>query len=224
MKKWYASSSRLEGEIGMKKRWMLLLIFVLIAVVTGCNKNDPTPDERLSQYIKLWNDEKFKEMYAFLSTEAKKNVSEEEFVSRYEKIYKDLSIKDLEITYKKPSDDEKFDKVEKAEIPFSVKMNSMAGEISFDNQATLVKEERDKDENWYINWDTTYIFSELGPDDKISVNTIPAERGSIVDKNENPMAMNGVIYEVGLVPEQMGDNPDAVISNLAKLLDIKKKQ
>lgn len=223
MKKWYASSSRLEGEIGMKKRWMLLLIFVLIAVVTGCNKNDPTPDERLSQYIKLWNDEKFKEMYAFLSTEAKKNVSEEEFVSRYEKIYKDLSIKDLEITYKKPSDDEKFDKVEKAEIPFSVKMNSMAGEISFDNQATLVKEERDKDENWYINWDTTYIFSELGPDDKISVNTIPAERGSIVDKNENPMAMNGVIYEVGLVPEQMGDNPDAVISNLAKLLDIKKE-
>jgi penicillin-binding protein 3 len=223
MKKWYASSSRLEGEIGMKKRWMLLLILILVAVATGCNKNEPTPDERLSQYIKLWNDQKFKEMYAFLSTKAKENISEDDFVSRYEKIYKDLDINDLEITYTKPSEDEKFDKAEQAEIPFSVKMNSMAGEISFDNDATLVKEEREKDENWYINWDTTFIFSELGPDDKISVNTIQAERGSIVDTNENPLAMNGVIYEIGLVPEQMGDNPDTVINELAKLLDIKKE-
>ena len=148
-KKWYASSSRLEGEIGMKKRWMLLLILILIAVVTGCNKNDPTPDERLSQYIKLWNDQKFKDMYAFLSTEAKESISEEDFVARYEKIYKDLSIKDLKITYKKPAEDEKFNKVEKAEIPFSVKMNSMAGEISFDNQAALVKEERERRELVY---------------------------------------------------------------------------
>ncbi|MFT8322650.1 MAG: penicillin-binding transpeptidase domain-containing protein [Bacillus sp. (in: firmicutes)] len=206
----------------MKKLVVFLLIFLLIGVV-GCSKNEPTPDERLSQYIKLWNDQKFEDMYGFLSKEAKKSISKKDFVSRYEKLYSDLEIKDVNTTYTKPSKDEDFDKAETASIPFSVKMNSAAGEISFDQDATLVKEEKEKEENWYIDWDTTYIFADLGADDKVSLQTMEAERGSIVDKNENPLAMNGVIYEVGLVPEQIGDNKDMVIEQLAKLLDIKKE-
>ncbi|HWJ78094.1 MAG TPA: penicillin-binding transpeptidase domain-containing protein [Niallia sp.] len=206
----------------MKKWCLFMLALLLLMVITGCNKDEPTPDERLSQYIKLWNEQKFDEMYAYLSTKAKKEISKEEFVAKYEKIYGDLEITDLAITYTKPSKEEEFDKVDKAKIPFSVKMNSLAGEISFDHDASLVKEEKKEKENWYINWDTTYIFAELAKEDKISVKTVSAERGSIVDVNENPLAMNGLIYEIGLVPEQMGDNSDKVINDLAKLLDISK--
>ncbi|MGP7817069.1 penicillin-binding transpeptidase domain-containing protein [Niallia sp. 01092] len=206
----------------MKKLLVLLLMFLLIGVV-GCSKKEPTPDERLSQYVKLWNEQKFADMYAFLSKKAKKSISKEDFVSRYQKLYSDLEISDVNITYTKPSKEEDFDKAETASIPFAAKMNSVAGEISFENDATLVKEEKDKEENWYINWDTTYLFADLGADDKVSLQTIEAERGVIMDKNENPLAMNGVIYEVGLVPEQMGDDKEAVIDKLAKLLDIKKE-
>ncbi|NEU34363.1 penicillin-binding transpeptidase domain-containing protein, partial [bacterium LRH843] len=92
-----------------------------------------------------------------------------------------------DVSYKKLSDDQKDDnkKKESTEIPFTAKMNSMAGEISFDKDARLVKEERDKEDNWYIDWDTTYIFADLGADDKVSLETVPAERGAIMDVHEN---------------------------------------
>ncbi|WP_445488823.1 penicillin-binding transpeptidase domain-containing protein [Niallia sp. 03133] len=206
----------------MKKLVVLLLMLVIIGVA-GCSKDEPTPDERLAQYVKLWNEQKFGDMYAFLSKDAKKSISKKDFVSRYQKLYSDLEISDLHITYTKPSKDEKFDKAETASIPFSANMNSAAGEIQFDHDASLVKEEKDKKENWYINWNTTYIFADLGADDKVAIQTIEAERGAIMDKNESPLAMNGVIYEIGLVPEQMGDNKEAVVEKLSKLLDIKKE-
>ncbi|MEY8747834.1 penicillin-binding transpeptidase domain-containing protein [Bacillales bacterium AN1005] len=206
------------------KKLFWLLPMILIAILAGCNNDKPTPDERLSQYIKLWNDQKFDEMYDYLSSDAKKSVSKEDYVSRYEKLYSDLEITDLDVSYKKLSDDQKDDnkKKESAEIPFTAKMNSMAGEISFDKDAKLVKEERDKEDNWYIDWDTTYIFADLGADDKVSLETVPAERGAIMDVHENPLAMNGIIYQVGLVPEQM-ENETTEVEKLAKLLDIKKE-
>ncbi len=206
------------------KKLFWLLPMILIAILAGCNNDKPTPDERLSQYIKLWNDQKFDEMYDYLSSDAKKSVSKEDYVSRYEKLYSDLEITDLDVSYKKLSDDQKDDnkKKESTEIPFTAKMNSMAGEISFDKDAKLVKEERDKEDNWYIDWDTTYIFADLGADDKVSLETVPAERGAIMDVHENPLAMNGIIYQIGLVPEQM-ENETTEVEKLAKLLDIKKE-
>lgn len=207
----------------MKKWYFFMLALCLLVIVAGCNKDEPTPDGRLSEYIKLWNDQKFGKMYDYLSTEAKDNISKEDFVTRYEKVYSDLEISDLKVTYTKPSEEEDFDKVEKVEIPFAVKMNSLAGEISFEQDASLKKEAKDEEENWYLDWNTSYIFAELGEEDKISLKTVAAKRGSIVDVNENPLATNGLIYEIGLVPEEMGDNPDSVISELASLLDIQKE-
>ncbi|PKG25641.1 penicillin-binding transpeptidase domain-containing protein [Niallia nealsonii] len=210
----------------MKKKLMLVLMLLLLLIMAiGCSKDEPTPDERLSKFINLWMDQKFSEMYGYLSKEAKQSITKEDFVSRYEKLYSDLEINNIKATYTKPSDTDKkdFDKADKASIPLSASMNSAAGEIKFDKDAVLVKEEKDKKENWYINWDTTYIFSDLEKEDKVSIKTIEAERGSIVDKNETPLAMNGIIYEIGLVPEQLGDNKNSAIEQVAKLLDIKKE-
>ena len=70
-------------------------------------------------------------------------------------------------------------------------METIAGAVSSDHKATLVKEERDKEENWYVKWDESYIFPELEADEKISVESYPAIRGEIVDRNERGLAMNG---------------------------------
>ena len=89
-------------------------------------------------------------------------------MNRYKKVYSDLEISELKIDFTKP---EKEEKVKEATIsyPFSAKMNSVAGPIAFDHPATLIKEKKDDGENWYIDWDTTYIFPQLEPGDKISL-------------------------------------------------------
>ena len=83
------------------KKWLglILTIGVLVSVAAGCSK-DPTPQDRFSQYIQLWNEKKFDQMYSMLSSEAKKTISQKEYVSRYQKIYQDLQISDLKVSFK----------------------------------------------------------------------------------------------------------------------------
>ncbi len=54
----------------MKKTTIIVLCMLLISVgiLAACNKG-PQPADRLSQYIKLWNEQKFAEMYDYLSVE-----------------------------------------------------------------------------------------------------------------------------------------------------------
>ena len=99
-------------------------------------------------------------------------------------------------------------------------MNSIGGPIAFSNKASLKKE----DKNWFVNWDTTYIFPQLKKGDTIGVTTTSSKRGEILDRNGNTMAANGQVYEVGVVPGKMGDQKDAIISQLATLLKLTPEQ
>ncbi|MGJ7921988.1 penicillin-binding transpeptidase domain-containing protein [Neobacillus sp. LXY-4] len=202
----------------MKKIYLGLISFIVLVLLTSCSK-EASPENQFSKYIKLWNGQKFSEMYDYLSTDTKKTITEEEFVTRYKKIYGDLEISNLDVQFFKP-DEETKTKEDTIKLPFSVKMNTVAGPIEFDQTAKLVKEKRKDQENWYIAWNTGYIFPELKADDKISFATTPAERGEILDRNGDPMAINGTAFQIGVIPEKMGPQPDAVISQLAELLQL----
>lgn len=214
----------MRGNLTMKKIGFLLasILILSIGLLAGCNK-EPQPADRLSQYIKLWNQQKFDEMYSYLSKSAKESVSKEDFVNRYKKIYNDLEIKNIKINFQKPEDD-KQGKEEKTTYPFSAKMDSVAGPITFDQKATLTKEKRDDKENWYIDWDTTYIFPELQEGAKIGLSTTQAKRGEIQDRNGKPMALNGTVYEVGIVPGKLGEQKDEMINQVAGKLGLTVEQ
>ncbi|GAM12659.1 penicillin-binding transpeptidase domain-containing protein [Mesobacillus selenatarsenatis] len=201
----------------MKRALFIFLSVLIAALISGCSK-EPTPEERFSQYVKLWNDQKFDEMYGFLSEKAKNSITKEEFVSRYNKIYKDLEINQLKVSYKQPEEEQEHEA--NAELPFSAKLNSAAGPIEFDHNATLVKEEREKETNWYVDWNTSFIFPELEAGDKISFKNVQAERGSILDRSGNGLAINGTAVQVGVVPGELAEPKDQTIAKLAELLDM----
>ncbi|WP_339165069.1 penicillin-binding transpeptidase domain-containing protein [Siminovitchia sp. FSL W7-1587] len=198
------------------KKWIVML-FVLVAGLTmaACNKG-PQPEERFAAYIDEWNDQDFNKMYDYLSADAKEKVSKEDFTNRYKKIYEDLNIKNVKITFKKP--EEVKEKDGKVQFPFSVQMDSIAGKISFDHKAVLTEEEQNDKKSWYVNWDTTYIFPELEEGDKISLSMTPAKRGDIVDKNGVGLAVTGKVSEVGIIPGKMEDQEEEIITKVAELL------
>ncbi|MCM3567284.1 penicillin-binding transpeptidase domain-containing protein [Neobacillus mesonae] len=199
----------------MKKFMGLLLAAVMVLVFAGCSK-EPQPQDRFAEYIDLWNKQKFDQMYDYLSASAKKKISKEEFTSRYEKIYSDLEISDLKLNFKKPKED-KQGKEEKAQYSFTAKMNSIAGPISFDYKANLKKEEKEKKKNWFVDWNTGFIFPQLKEGDKISLSTVKPKRGEILDRSGSALAANGQVYEVGVVAGKL-DN--SVLEPLAKLLQM----
>lgn len=206
----------------MSKKWFraIFITFLSVLFLTACN-DEPSPKDAFYNYVKLWNEQKFDKMYSILSNDAKEQISKEDYVERYSKIYSDINVEDLKITVgKKEVSDDELDKG-KVKLPFSLSMNTLAGEVSFKHNAQLVKEKQGKDEEerWYVQWDTTYIFPELEEGDKVRISVSTGKRGEIFDRNGLPLAMNGSAFEIGIVPEKMG-NEGAVKENLAKLLGV----
>ncbi|MFL6561063.1 MAG: penicillin-binding transpeptidase domain-containing protein [Bacillus sp. (in: firmicutes)] len=193
----------------------MLMMLLVAAVLAGCSK-EPTPQDRFSKYITLWNDQKFDQMYDYLSNDAKKKITQEEFTSRYQKIYDDLQITDLKIDFKKPKEDKQAEK-EQATYSFTAKMNSVAGAIEFTHNAKLKKEERADKQNWYVDWNTGFIFPKLQEGDKIGLNTIAPKRGEILDRNEIGLAVNGQAYEVGVIAGKVTEQVMEPLSSLLKM-------
>lgn len=204
----------------MKKIIMVLLGVLMSAlIIAGCSK-EPTPQDRFSDYIALWNQQKFDKMYDYLSNDAKQKITKDEFTSRYQKIYQDLQIQDLKIDFKKPKEDKQADK-EQAKYSFTAKMSSIAGSIQFTHKAILQKEDKNDKKNWYVDWNTEYIFPKLKEGDTIGLSTAAPKRGEIVDRNGNGLAVNGQVYEVGVIAGKMNE---PVMAQLAPLLQMTPEQ
>lgn len=196
------------------------MIILLLFILTSCSK-EPQPEDQFSTYVKLWNDQNFEDMYNYLSAEAKDNIKKDDFVERYKKIYDDLGIANLKVAYEKPSEEKERDKkVTETSLPYTISMDSIAGEISFEHDAQLVKEERDDNTNWYLNWDTTYIFPELKTGEKVGINTITPKRGDILDRNGLELATTGTALEMGIVPKDIEGQEASVIKQLSNALGI----
>jgi penicillin-binding protein 3 len=210
-----------KGGSFLKKIFGLLLLMVVM-MAAGCSK-EPTPQDRFSEYIALWNQQKFDKMYDYLTNDTKEVISKEDFTNRYKKIYDDLQISDLKVTFKKPKEDKQAEE-EQASYTFSAKMNSIGGEIEFTHKAKLKKEEKEKKNNWYIDWNTTYIFPQLKDGDKIGLSFVSPKRGEIFDRGGNGMAVNGQVYEVGVVPELLEGQKEPVIQQLSSLLKMTPEQ
>lgn len=82
----------------MRKYLFLTGLLVLLFSLAGCNKL-ASPEERLNEYTKLWNDQNFAEMYkSYVAPSTKEKVKKEDYVDRYQTIYKSLGIKSIKVT------------------------------------------------------------------------------------------------------------------------------
>lgn len=58
--------------------------------------------------------------------------------------------------------------------------------------------------NQKINWQPDLIFPEMSATDKISYQATSATRGEILDRNDQGLAVNGTVYQIGVIPNQLG--------------------
>lgn len=202
---------------------IIFSLFITLIFITGCS-NDPKPEDRFASFISKWNDQNFSAMYDQLSSEIKNKVKKDEFVSRYKKIYQDIEVKNLKVSFPKPDEEVKPDKKGEVKFPFQVSMETIAGNISFENEAVLKKEKTDDGEDWKIKWNPSYIFSQLDEGEEVSIQSTIPIRGQIFDRNGKGLAINGQLYEIGVVPGKMADQKDEIIAQTAKLLGISEEE
>ena len=193
-----------------------IVIIVAIAIIAGgvfiiINKNAPKPEEALSEYISLLNEQKYEEMYNMISENSKTQISQEDFAKRNKNIYKGIDAYDIKIT---PSETTKDGKT--YNIKYDESMSTSAGTINFTNTAKLVKENKE----YKISWASSMIFPELRSTDKVRVSTLSAKRGEILDRNGEKLAENGSISSVGIVPGKLGENKETNINKISELTGV----
>lgn len=174
------------------------------------------PEEVLQLYASYINEHKYGEMYELLNEQSKNLISKEEFISKNKRIYEGIEARHVimditEIIKQKKG---------RAIVSYNTHMETLAGEITFSNQAVLYK---DKDKKYRLEWYTQLIFPRLNPRDKVRVNRLKAERGSIYDRKGRMLAGKGEASSIGIVPGKMSKNKEADITKIAELMEVSKE-
>lgn len=197
----------------MKNKKILIGIIIITIVIIGIiaffiiNKTEK-PDQILQDYFTKISEEKYEEAYEMLSESAKNEIAKDTFVKKNDSIYKGIDMTDLKTEITNVENNEK--------ITYNQKMNTSAGEISFTNEASVIKE----DKKYKINWKNSLIYPYLNENDKIRVKTLKSERGNIYDRNNILLAGKGNISSIGLVPGKMSENKEEDIQKLSTILGV----
>ncbi|MEJ8547523.1 penicillin-binding transpeptidase domain-containing protein [Brevibacillus borstelensis] len=204
----------------MKKQIWSVAAFLFVFVLCGCSKQEENPEDVAQAYLSDWQQQHFSQMYDRLTPEAKSAMTAEEFAQRYRKIYDGIEAKHISIaktSQQTPPPGE--DEVERI-VPYHVKLDTVAGPLDFKHQLKLQKTEVDKETKWLVEWEPSLIFPQMEKGDKVRVQTIKAERGEILDRNGNGLALNGTAPQLGIIPGKLGDSAENKKAELARKLNI----
>ena len=189
---------------------ILVVIAIIICAVIFIQKNDQKQAKQtLIDYMNLINEKNYEAMYEKVTNV--NTIDKDTFITRNQNIYEGIDSANISIEIKEivKEDDE-------YKINYHQKMYTSAGELEFDNSANMVKQ----DGEYKLRWSSNNIFPNLNETDRVRVETIEAKRGSILDRNKNPLAEDGKIASVGIVPGKLGDNKDENISKISELTGV----
>lgn len=167
-----------------------------------------TPEEFLAEYMNHILEQEYEQMYVMLNIEASGNISQEDFIKRNAAIYEGIEVQNM--TVEILAYDE-----EKMTVTYQTSFDTVAGNISFENEALFMKGEA----GYKLVWDDALIFPNLTATDKVRVSTTQADRGEILDRNGRVLAGKGIASSVGIVPGKMKDR-EVTIQKTAELLEI----
>lgn len=146
----------------------------------------------------------------------KSGYTKEQVIEKYQSVFSGIGASNIKL------DDLVVDK-KNGTYHFSYKLSINTGFGQLKNQAysgTL------SDDGQAINWKPNLIFPGMTGKDKINYSIDPAVRGEILDRNNQKIAANGTVYQLGVVPGTLGtaEERSAKIETIAKSLAITVKE
>lgn len=208
--------------MGKKKVIIIVSIVIFLILAIACaigaiiyNKKEieANPQKVFDEYIVHLSNKEYEEMYKLLDNESKEKITKEDFITRNKNIYEGIEANNISIKTKEIQKEDS-----KAIVLYHMIMDTIAGKVDFDNQVEIVKENKE----YFIKWSSNVIFPELDDTDKVRVNILEAERGSIYDRNDVLLAGKGIVSSVGLVPGKMNEQNEQDIEKISNLLGISK--
>jgi penicillin-binding protein 2 len=207
--------------------FLAALLLLATLALTACAQDEatppsPTPTPSSSsvaeEFLSLWQEGSYSEMYDLLASSAQTEISRQDFVDRYQAIAEEATISGVSYLFQ-PSPDP-----DASELPFSVTISTaFFGDVAQLNTMELVKEGQGSEERWRILWSPSLIFRELTGASLVHFFTDVPQRGAIYDRHGNPLTLDGRVHVVGAVPGLIKDK-EALIPTLAEKLEMAEEE
>jgi penicillin-binding protein 2 len=181
---------------------------------TGTPADTPTPDagppgNAAERFVDTWSSGDYHALYQLISAESKTATTEQAFVERLEAINAEVGVTEVKVETKDGPDLD-------LNVPIRVSYKTgTVGDFAQDNTIHLVREGPD----WRVEWTPSLIFSQLS-DGCVDFIVESVRRGSILDRNGDPLAYDGTASVIGVVPAEF-ENETNEVKELSEIVGIK---
>lgn len=201
----------------MRKIWIPSLIVILMLLLfTGCSAT-ANPLDTFQEFENSWESKDYDEMYQLTSLEDQQEINAASFSKAYQVFYESLGVEDIAVEMDAES---LVEEGASATIPFTLKLNIPEGEISY---SSLMLASKTLEGDWTIDWDDSLIWEGFEAGNNVNRSYELPLRGEIYDRNGSPLAHNGYVIQIGIVPGRLGDLREEMISALAETFQISEK-
>ncbi|MFU7537619.1 penicillin-binding transpeptidase domain-containing protein [Enterococcus casseliflavus] len=220
--------SRNEKPVKKPKRFVWLALPAALLVLGGGyygytvyqdRQEEATAKKALTSFIDALADQKYSDLPAFVSEDslASTGFTADEVSAKYEAIFTGIGAESfkasgIEVT---PNDKDS----DQFNFQYNGSLTTSLGELtelSYSGTITVADNEAK------IDWSPQLIFPGMEGQDKVNISIDNATRGEILDRNNEPLAENGTLYQLGVVPGQLGtgDEKNANIKAIAERFDL----
>ncbi|MDB1695584.1 penicillin-binding transpeptidase domain-containing protein [Enterococcus casseliflavus] len=220
--------SRNEKPAKKPKRFVWLALPAALMVLGGGyygytvyqdRQEEAAAKKALTSFIDALADQKYSDLPAFVSEDslASTGFTADEVSAKYEAIFTGIGAESfkasgIEVT---PNDKDS----DQFNFQYNGSLTTSLGELtelSYSGTITVADNEAK------IDWSPQLIFPGMEGQDKVSISVDNATRGEILDRNNEPLAENGTLYQLGVVPGQLGtgDEKNANIKAIAERFDL----
>ena len=220
--------SRNEKPAKKPKRFVWLALPAALLVLGGGyygytvyqdRQEEAAAKKALTFFIDALADQKYSDLPAFVSEDslASTGFTADEVSAKYEATFTGIGAESfkasgIEVT---PNDKDS----DQFNFQYNGSLTTSLGELtelSYSGTITVADNEAK------IDWSPQLIFPGMEGQDKVSISVDNATRGEILDRNNEPLAENGTLYQLGVVPGQLGtgDEKNANIKAIAERFDL----
>jgi penicillin-binding protein 2 len=171
------------------------------------------PEDAANAFLAAWQQGQYSAMYDLLSAGAQATTPRDLFVRRYTNIHDGIGETHLTAQSSGPATTTD---PSNTRVPFNVTHSLVLyGDVTETGTLPLLQEQN----AWKIDWQPGLIFTGLTALSTVRVTPDVPVRGRILDRSEKPLADNGSILMVGVVPGEIKDEA-ALLKALADSLDL----
>jgi penicillin-binding protein 2 len=207
----------------MTARSTLLLTIVSVVLLVGCegplnSRETPTSGPSMlpvsptvDAYFAAWAAEDYPAMYQLLSSGARLEITEEEFAWFHQSVMKEATVASFVLEPSTATQEEG-----EAQVDFTLSLETiLLGKPKIDNRLELIWE----DAGWRVDWSPEAIIPSLTADNVLYLHRQVPARGNIYDREGQPLAVDGSMVTVGVVPQDI-EEENALLAELSRILNM----